>query len=210
MLTAAEVMASGPVMAVLTLDKAADARPVARALLAGGVRALEVTLRTPAALRAIEALAALDGAIVGAGTVLSPDDAAHAVGAGARFLVSPGFRPALADAARSLAVPWLPGVATAGEIMTARDAGFDDLKFFPAETSGGAGAVAAFAGPFPTVRFCPTGGISAANAPDYLRLANVACVGGSWLAPPALVAEQNWPEIESRARAAAALKSVLR
>lgn len=205
MLSAADVMASGPVLAVLTLDKAADAPPVARALLAGGVRALEVTLRTPESLRAIEALAALDHAIVGAGTVLSADDAARAASAGARFLVSPGFRPALADAARALALPWLPGVATATEIMAARDAGFEDLKFFPAETSGGAPAIAAFAGPFPTVRFCPTGGISAANAPGYLRLANVACVGGSWLAPPALVAERNWSEIEARAGAAAAL-----
>ncbi|NWG53188.1 MAG: bifunctional 4-hydroxy-2-oxoglutarate aldolase/2-dehydro-3-deoxy-phosphogluconate aldolase [Hydrogenophilaceae bacterium] len=205
MLTSAELMRAGPVMAVLTLEAAADAVPVARALLAGGIRALEVTLRTPEALRAIEALSGVDGALAGAGTVLCVDDAARAAAAGARFLVSPGFRPALADAARRLALPWLPGVATASEIMAAREAGFDDLKFFPAETSGGAAAVAAFAGPFPMARFCPTGGITQANAPRYLALANVACVGGSWLAPRDLVARRDWAEIEARARAAAAL-----
>lgn len=198
------ILGSGPVIAVLTIDDAADALPIAEALLAGGVRVMEVTLRTAAAADAITAMRRADRAIVGAGTVLNAADAARAIDAGATFLVSPGLSDAVIGAAK---VPLLPGVATSTEIMRALDAGLTSLKFFPAEAAGGASAVAAYAGPFPRVRFCPTGGITPALAPSYWRLANVACVGGSWLAPKDVVARKDWREIS--ARAAAALASAL-
>lgn len=200
-----EIMAIGPVIPVLVIDDAAHAVPLARALVAGGVRVLEVTLRTPAALDAIRAMAGVEGAVVGAGTVLNPRDAERAVTAGARFLISPGLTDPLAKAARDLAVPLLPGVANASDIMRGLDQGLTAFKFFPAETSGGAPAVKAFGGPFGEVMFCPTGGISLATAPSYLSLANVACVGGSWLVPPDAVGKGNWARITALAQAAAAL-----
>jgi 2-dehydro-3-deoxyphosphogluconate aldolase/(4S)-4-hydroxy-2-oxoglutarate aldolase len=201
------LMGLSPVIPVLVIEDEADAAPLARALAAGGVRALEVTLRTPAALAAIHAIAAeVPEATVGAGTVLNGRDLDAAVEAGARFIVSPGLTEGLAKAAVAARLPFLPGVATASEVMQGLDLGLSRFKFFPAETSGGAAAVAAFAGPFPTLRFCPTGGICAANAGDYLRLSNVACVGGSWLAPRDLVRAGEWAKIEALARAASGLR----
>jgi len=200
------VMKAGPVIAVLVVERAEDALPLARALVAGGVTTLEITLRTAAALDAIRAIAGeVENALVGAGTVLFPADAKAAKAAGAGFAVSPGLIPDLAKACRHEGLPLLPGVATASEIMAGLELGFDRLKFFPAETSGGAAAVKAFAGPFAKVRFCPTGGITPANAPDYLRLPNVDCVGGSWLAPADAVRAGDWGRIEALARGAAAL-----
>ena len=201
-----EVLAAGPVIPVLAIERAGDAVPLARALLAGGLRTLEVTLRTPAALDAIRRIAGeVQGAIVGAGTVLSPTDMEAARTAGARFAVSPGLTPAVARAAEAEGLPLLPGVATASEIMRALELGLTRLKFFPAETSGGPAAVKAFAGPFARARFCPTGGVTLANARGYLALPNVACVGGSWLAPADAVASGDWARIEALAREAAAL-----
>jgi 2-dehydro-3-deoxyphosphogluconate aldolase/(4S)-4-hydroxy-2-oxoglutarate aldolase len=200
------LMGLAPVIPVLVIDEEAHAVPLARALAAGGVRALEVTLRTPAALAAIrEIAAAVPEATVGAGTVLNAKDLDAAVGAGARFIVSPGLTDGLAAAAVAARVPLLPGVATAGEIMRGLDLGLTRFKFFPAETSGGAAAVAAFGGPFPNIRFCPTGGIKLSNARDYLSLANVGCVGGSWLAPKDKLRAGDWAGIEQLARDAAAL-----
>jgi len=204
MATIDEVMAAGPVIPVLVIARAEDAVPLARALLAGGVRTLEVTLRTPAALDAIRRIAAeVEGALVGAGTVLNPKDLDAAREAGATFAVSPGLTDALARAVAGF--PLLPGVATGSEIMRGLEHGLTRFKFFPAETSGGAAAVKAFAGPFAAVRFCPTGGISLANARDYLSLPNVACVGGSWLAPAEAVRDGDWGRIEALAREAAVL-----
>lgn len=200
------VMDAGPVIAVLVVEKVEDALPLARALVAGGVRTLEITLRTAAALPAIEAIAGeVENALVGAGTVLFPADARAAKAAGAGFAVSPGLIPDLASACRDEGLPLLPGVATASEIMAGLELGFDRFKFFPAETSGGAAAVKAFAGPFAKVRFCPTGGITLANARDYLALPNVACVGGSWIAPADAIRSGDWGRIEALAREAAAL-----
>jgi 2-dehydro-3-deoxyphosphogluconate aldolase/(4S)-4-hydroxy-2-oxoglutarate aldolase len=201
------VLALGPVVPVLVIEREADAEPLARALVEGGVRALEVTLRTPAALPAIRRIAeAVPGAVVGAGTVLHPRDVEAAASAGARFIVSPGLSERIVHAADEAKIPCLPGVATGTEIMAGLELGLSRFKFFPAETSGGAPAVAAFAGPFADVRFCPTGGISLERAPHYLGLGNVACVGGSWLAPKAALAAQDWPRIEALAREAAALQ----
>jgi 2-dehydro-3-deoxyphosphogluconate aldolase/(4S)-4-hydroxy-2-oxoglutarate aldolase len=194
------------VIAVLVVERAEDAVPLARALTAGGVRTLEITLRTAAALDAIRAIAEeVEDVLVGAGTVLFPADARAAKAAGAGFAVSPGLTPDLAQAARDHGLPLLPGVATASEIMAGLELGFDRFKFFPAETAGGAAAVKAFAGPFARARFCPTGGITPSNAADYLALGNVACVGGSWLAPAEAVRAGDWARIEALARAAAAL-----
>lgn len=199
-----EILTHAPVIPVLTIDRAEHAVPLARALLSGGLPVLEVTLRTEAALEAITMIAAaLPEAIVGAGTVLTPDDAARAEQAGAAFLVSPGASPILFEALADR--PWLPGVATASEAMRAREAGLRALKFFPAETSGGAPALAALAAPLADLRFCPTGGIGAENASRYLALPNVACVGGSWVAPKAIVAAGDWAEVERLAREAASL-----
>ena len=201
------LMGLSPVIPVLVIEEEAHAVPLARALAAGSVRALEVTLRTPAALAAIRAIAReVPEATVGAGTVLNARDLEAAAEAGARFIVSPGLTPELAEAAVAARLPFLPGVATATEIMRGLDLGLTRFKFFPAETSGGAAAVAAFGGPFPGLRFCPTGGISAANASDYLKLANVACVGGSWLAPKEAVRASDWVRMEALARAASQLR----
>lgn len=192
-----------PVIPVLVVDDVAHARPLAQALVTGGLTVLEVTLRTPAALAVIAEMAKVPGAIVGAGSVLSPDDLAAATSAGARFIVSPGLTPKLGEAAIAAGLPFLPGVATAGEVLGAIEMGFSRLKFFPATAAGGLPTLRALAAPFGNVRFCPTGGITAATAPDWLTEPMVACVGGSWIAARG---ETDWAAIEARAHAAAALK----
>jgi len=202
-----DIMTLAPVIPVLTVANAADSVPLARALVAGGLPALEVTLRTPAALDAIRAMCDIEGAVVGAGTALNGDDVAAAFAAGARFIVSPGLTESVAERAAELGVPLLAGVATAADIMRGLDLGLDRFKFFPAVPAGGLATLKAFAGPFARVRFCPTGGITLQSAPEFLALENVACVGGTWIAPPDLVARGDWTEIESRARAAAALRT---
>lgn len=196
-----------PVIPVIRIERAADAAPLARALAAGGLRAIEITLRTPDALEAIRRVAAeVPEAIVGAGTILNPAQFQQAAAAGSKFIVSPGLTQALIDAAVDSPVPLLPGAITPGEIMTARDAGIDFLKFFPAEQAGGAAFLKALASPIADVKFCPTGGVSASNAPDYLSLPNIVCVGGSWVAPDAYVKEGRWAEIEALAREANKLR----
>jgi len=196
----------GPVIPVIVIERAEHAVPMARALFEGGVRVLEVTLRTPAALAAIAAIArSIPDVIVGAGTVRSDADARAALAAGARFAVSPGFSPRVAAACRETGLALLPGVATASEVMLAADHGFRFLKFFPASAAGGTAMLKAWASVFADVSFCPTGGITAASAPDYLALANVKVVGGSWLTPPDALASADWPRIERLAREAASL-----
>ena len=179
------VLTRAPVVPVLIIDRLEDAVPLGTALVNGGLPALEVTMRTPVALEAIRAMSAIPGAIVGAGTVLDAEQARAAVAAGARFLVSPGSTTELIDAAIALGVPILPGVATASEAMVARDKGLRVLKFFPAGPAGGPNYLKALASPLQEIQFCPTGGVSLDNAGDYLKLANVVCVGGSWVAPAA-------------------------
>jgi len=202
------LMNSGPVIPVIEIDHEDDALPLGEALLKGGVRVLEITLRTRAALGAIERLAkGLPDAIVGAGTVLAPKDVKNAKDAGAQFAISPGLTRDLAETCTALRLPLLPGAVTATEIMIARDMGFRHFKFFPAGSSGGAAAVKALGGPFADIVFCPTGGISAETAPAYLSLPNVACVGGSWIAPKALIAEKNWAKITELAAATRGLKA---
>ena len=197
----------GPVIPVIVIEREADALPLARALLAGGVRVLEITLRTPAALPAIEAIArALPDAIVGAGTVLNAEDARRAQEAGAVFAVSPGYTHAVGAACRALGLPLLPGVATSGEIMAALADGYDFLKLFPAQAVGGVGLLKAWASPFGAVGFCPTGGITAQSASDYLALPNVRCVGGSWLTPPDAVGAGDWARITEQAQATHAMR----
>jgi 2-dehydro-3-deoxyphosphogluconate aldolase/(4S)-4-hydroxy-2-oxoglutarate aldolase len=202
-MTIDEIMGLAPVIPVLVVDDVAHAIPLARALVAGGLPVLEVTLRTPAALDVIAAMATVPGAVVGAGTVLSPQDLALAADAGARFIVSPGLSEPLAAAARASGLPFLPGVATASDIIRALDQGFNRLKFFPATANGGLPALKAMASVFGAVRFCPTGGITEASAPDWLAETAVACVGGSWIAKRG---ETDWAAITARAQAAAALK----
>jgi 2-dehydro-3-deoxyphosphogluconate aldolase/(4S)-4-hydroxy-2-oxoglutarate aldolase len=205
----AELPDLGRVIAVVTVDKPADAVPLAEALCAGGVRAIEVTLRTAAGFAAIERIAkGCESAIVGAGTVRSAADFGAARSVGARFAVSPGFTPTLAAAAAVSGLPWLPGVATASEILLAREAGYSMLKFFPAEAAGGVRALRAFAAVFRDARFCPTGGVSAENLRAYLELPNVTCVGGTWLAPAALVTARQWQEIQELAREAQRLAGI--
>lgn len=177
------IMNAAPVIPVLVIERVEDAVPIARALVEGGLPVLEVTLRTPAALEAIRAMKAVEGAIVGAGTVLNPEQLAQAVEAGAEFAVSPGLTRRLGEAAADSPIPLLPGVATAGEIMRALDLGFTRLKFFPAVAAGGIAALKGHSAVFGAVRFCPTGGITLGTAPDWLALPAVACVGGSWLVP---------------------------
>jgi 2-dehydro-3-deoxyphosphogluconate aldolase/(4S)-4-hydroxy-2-oxoglutarate aldolase len=201
-----ELARHGPVIPVIVIERAEHALPMARALFDGGVRVLEVTMRTPAALAAIAAIAqSIPDVIVGAGTVRSDADARAALAAGARFAVSPGFSPRVAAACREIGLALLPGVATASEVMLAADHGFRFLKFFPASAAGGTAMLKAWASVFADISFCPTGGITAASAPDYLALANVAVVGGSWLTPPDALAAVDWPRIESLAREAASL-----
>jgi len=198
----------GPVIPVIVVEQLEHAVPMARALLAGGVRVLEVTLRSEAALAAIAAIArAVPQAIVGAGTVRSAADAHAARGAGARFAVSPGWSANVAAACRDLRLALLPGVASASEVMAAAENGHRLLKFFPAAAAGGPALLKAWAGPFADIAFCPTGGITAASAPEYLALANVRVVGGSWLTPPDALASEDWPRIERLAREAAALSA---
>jgi 2-dehydro-3-deoxyphosphogluconate aldolase/(4S)-4-hydroxy-2-oxoglutarate aldolase len=206
-LTALDVMRDAPVIPVIVLDEVAQAVPLARALLAGGIRMLEVTLRTPVALACIEAIAReLPEAVVGAGTVRSAADAQAASIAGARFAVSPGYTHAVGQACRDLNLPLLPGVATGSEIMAAQQDGLNELKFFPAMQAGGLAMLKAWQGPFGDVRFCPTGGVNAANAAEFLALSNVACVGGSWLTPADAVTAGDWARITALASAAAALQ----
>ena len=194
------------VVAVVTIERATDALPLAAALSAGGVRVIEITLRSEAARAAIEAVTkARPEVIVGAGTVRDARSLRGARDAGAQFVVSPGFTPALHAAAAAAALPWLPGVATASEILLAQEAGHALLKFFPAEAAGGPRALRAFAAVFPEVKFCPTGGVTAENVRGYLELPNVACVGGAWLAPPALIATQDWAKIQELASKAVEL-----
>lgn len=201
------IMEAQPVIPVLKIARVEDAAPLARALAQGGLPAVEITLRTPAALEAIRVVAAeVPEAIVGVGTVLDARQFEAATAAGARFVVSPGFTPELREAAAANGAPLLPGAITPSEIMAAAEAGYSLLKFFPAEQAGGAAFLKALASPFAGTRFCPTGGIGAANAADYLALANVVCVGGSWVAPDALVTAGKWGEIAALARQAAALK----
>lgn len=202
-MTIDEIMGLAPVIPVLVVDDVAHAIPLAHALVAGGLPVLEVTLRTPAALAVIAAMATVPGAVVGAGTVLSPQDLALAAEAGSRFIVSPGLSDPLGAAARASGLPFLPGVATASDIIRALDQGFNRLKFFPATASGGLPALKAMASVFGAVRFCPTGGITEASAPDWLAQPAVACVGGSWVAGRG---ETDWAAITARAKAAAALK----
>jgi 2-dehydro-3-deoxyphosphogluconate aldolase/(4S)-4-hydroxy-2-oxoglutarate aldolase len=203
----ASIMALSPVIPVLTVASVDDGLGQAKALVAGGLFAIEVTLRTPSALGAIAAIAkSVPGAVVGAGTIVSVEQIDGAVGAGARFLVSPGASPALAEAAAQAPVPFLPGCATASEAMALRELGFRALKLFPAEAVGGAKLLASLAAPLPDLRFCPTGGIDAAKAPEYLKLPNVACVGGSWMLPKAALTAGDYATVETLSREAAGLK----
>jgi 2-dehydro-3-deoxyphosphogluconate aldolase/(4S)-4-hydroxy-2-oxoglutarate aldolase len=193
------------VIPVLTVDDAGRAVELARALAAGGLGLIEITLRTPGALAALGAIArALPNVGVGAGTVRDPEQAKAAIDAGARFIVSPGMTPRLVEAAETWSVPFLPGAVTASEVMALADLGYRFLKFFPAESSGGVGAVKALGAPLADITFCPTGGIDATKARTYLALPNVACVGGSWVAPADAVAAGDWPAITALARAARA------
>lgn len=206
MLTSLQVMQDAPVIPVIVLNDVAHAVPMARALLAGGIRMLEITLRTPQALACMKAIAnEVEGAVVGAGTVRSPQDAAAAVKAGARFAVSPGYTTAVGQACKDLGLPLLPGVATGSEIMMAQEGGYTELKFFPAMQAGGPGMLKAWSGPFFDVKFCPTGGVTQQNANDLLSLPNVACVGGSWLVPADALAKGDWARIEALAREATQL-----
>ncbi|MBC7601402.1 MAG: bifunctional 4-hydroxy-2-oxoglutarate aldolase/2-dehydro-3-deoxy-phosphogluconate aldolase [Ramlibacter sp.] len=205
-LTPLEVMNDAPVIPVIVLNDVAHAVPLARALVAGGIRMLEVTLRTSVALACIEAIARdVPEAVAGAGTVRSAADAKAASLAGARFAVSPGYTHAVGQACKDLWLPLLPGVATGGEIMAAQEDGYNELKFFPAMQAGGAAMLKAWHGPFGEVRFCPTGGVTASNAAELLALPNVACVGGSWLTPADAVASGDWARITRLAREAVAL-----
>lgn len=205
-LTALGVMRDAPVIPVIVIHDLAHAVPLARALVAGGIRMLEVTLRTPQGLAAIEAIAReVPEAVAGAGTVRTAADVDAVLRAGARFAVSPGYTSAIGRAARDAGLPLLPGIATGSEILQAQDDGFSAVKFFPALQAGGSAMLKAWGGPFGDVRFCPTGGISAANAAEFLALPNVECVGGSWLTPADAVAAGDWKRIEALAREAAAL-----
>ena len=206
-LSAEDVMRDAPVIPVIVLNDVRHAVPLARALLAGGIRMLEVTLRTPQALACIEAIAReVPEAVVGAGTVRSAADAIAASKAGARFAVSPGFTPAVGRQCRDLDLPLLPGVASGSEIMLAQEEGFKALKFFPAVQAGGMPMLKAWQGPFGDVMFCPTGGIHAGNAHEFLAQPNVACVGGSWLVTGDALARGDWSSITSLAQAACALQ----
>ena len=202
-----EIVGLAPVIPVLTINELEHAVPLARALAAGGLRVLEITMRTPVALAAIEAMRkAVPDAVVGVGTLTRAMDFAAADRAGAQFGVTPGLTPELASAARGARFPLLPGVMTPTELIAARNAGFSVLKLFPADQAGGIGMLKALGAPFPDVLFCPTGGISRETAPDFLALPNVVCVGGSWVAPRAMLEAGDWAGIEALARDAASLK----
>lgn len=202
-MTIAEICRLAPVVPVLIVDDLTQAAPLARALVAGGLRALEITMRTPVALDAMRAMAdAAPEGVVGAGTLRTPADVTAAVAAGARFGVSPGFSPAVLDAADAAGLPMLPGVATPTEAMAAAERGLDILKFFPAEANGGIPVLKAWASPLEGLHFCPTGGIGPRNAADYLALPNVICVGGSWVAPNRMIEAGDWDQITALSRAA--------
>lgn len=200
------VLEGQPVIPVLKIERLADAVPLARALVNGGLPAIEVTLRTPDALESIRLIAAeVEGAIVGAGTVLTARHYDQCEAAGAKFIVSPGTTQELLDAAHDSKVPFLPGAVTPSEIMAMREEGYSVLKFFPAEQAGGAAFLKSLSSPLAGIRFCPTGGVSTGNVASYLGLPNVICVGGSWVAPDSLVDAQDWPAIEALAHEAAGL-----
>lgn len=202
-----DILKAGPVMPVIVLNELRHAVPLAQALVAGGIRVLEVTLRTPVALDSVRAIrAAVPEAIVGVGTVTTSENLLAAITAGAQFGVSPAATPALLDAVRKSGLPFLPGTMTPSEVLAARDAGFRALKLFPAAPVGGIPLLKALASVFSDVLFCPTGGIDAASAHGYLALPNVACVGGSWLAPPAMIGAGDWAGITELARAAGRLR----
>ena len=202
---AEKICALAPVISVLVVKDPAIAQPLAKALVAGGLPALEVTLRTPAALEVIAEMAKVEGGVVGAGTLLSPKDVTDAIAAGAQFGVSPGATDMLLEACEAAELPLLPGAATSTEVMRLLERGYRVQKFFPAEANGGAPALKAIGAPLPQVRFCPTGGVTPANAPSYLGLSNTLCVGGSWVAPQALIDVGAWEAITDLARTAAAL-----
>ena len=202
-----KILQVAPVVPVMVVDRLEDAVPLAKALYTGGLKVLEITLRTPVALDAISAMveALPDDAVIGAGTIVTPDDLKKAVAAGSTFLVSPGTTPELIEAAKASDIPLLPGIATPSEAMNLLAHGFTHMKFFPAEAAGGVPMLKSIGGPLPQITFCPTGGINLAKAPEYLKLPNVACVGGTWMAPKELIAEKRWDEIETLAREAAQL-----
>ena len=207
MADASGVLRVSPVIPVVTIDDPQDAVPLARALVDGGVEVIELTLRTDSALTSLKLIAEeVPDILVGAGTILTPGQADSAVQAGATFLVSPGVTPALLTHMLALDVPVLPGVATVGEVMAVLEAGLDAMKFFPAGPAGGPSYLAAIGAPIPHVQFCPTGGISLATAPDYLKLPNVSCVGGSWLTPAAAVDAKDWGRITALSAQVAALR----
>jgi 2-dehydro-3-deoxyphosphogluconate aldolase/(4S)-4-hydroxy-2-oxoglutarate aldolase len=198
-----EIMMLSPVMPVIAIDDASEAVNLARALMDGGIRVLEITLRTPAALEAIRVISEeVEGAVVGAGTVLNAEDLRRVQEAGAAFAISPGITPELLREASETDLPFLPGVATASEIMQGMDAGLERFKLFPASSAGGVAALGSFAGPFPGVKFCPTGGIGASDFTEYLALKNVLCVGGSWVAPVRLIRAGEYDRITALSRAA--------
>ncbi|CAM5257814.1 2-dehydro-3-deoxy-phosphogluconate aldolase OS=Streptomyces alboniger OX=132473 GN=eda PE=3 SV=1 [Streptomyces alboniger] len=201
------VLDLAPVIPVVVVQDAADAVPLARALVAGGLPAIEVTLRTPAALDAIRAIAAqVPDAVVGVGTLITPEQVRESVAAGARFLVSPGWTDVLLTAMRESGVPFLPGVSTTSEVVALLERGVSEMKFFPAEPAGGTAYLKALAGPLPQARFCPTGGIGPGNAPEYLALPNVGCVGGTWMLPQDAIEARDWQRVETLARAASGLR----
>ncbi|MFF1723539.1 bifunctional 4-hydroxy-2-oxoglutarate aldolase/2-dehydro-3-deoxy-phosphogluconate aldolase [Streptomyces sviceus] len=203
----ASLLDIAPVVPVVVIADASDAVPLARALVAGGLPAIEVTLRTPAAPDAIRAIAEeVPDAVVGAGTVITPGQVRESVAAGARFLVSPGWTDVLLEAMRGSGVPFLPGVSTASEVVALLERGVREMKFFPAEAAGGTAYLKSLSGPLPRARFCPTGGIGAGNAPEYLSLPNVGCVGGTWMLPADAVAARDWGRVERLAREASRLR----
>lgn len=207
-LTSLDVMQDAPVIPVIVLTDVNHAMPLARALVAGGIRMLEVTLRTPVALACIERIAKeVPEAVAGAGTVRTPAEAQAAARAGARFAVSPGFTNTVGSACRDNGLPLLPGVATGSEIMMAQEAGYTELKFFPAMQAGGPAMLKAWGGPFFDVKFCPTGGVSTSNAKEFLGLSNVVCVGGSWLTPAQAMQRGDWAQITALAAQASSLSS---
>jgi 2-dehydro-3-deoxyphosphogluconate aldolase/(4S)-4-hydroxy-2-oxoglutarate aldolase len=202
-----DIMYTSPVVPVMVINKLEHAVPLAHALVEGGLKVLEITLRTPIALDAIKRIKAeVPGAIVGAGTVINVDTLQKAIDAGSEFIVSPGVTESLIDAAIESGVPILPGVISPSEVMRLMEKGITEMKFFPAEAAGGIPMLKSIGGPLPQVTFCPTGGISLKNAADYLALSNVACIGGSWMAPADLVDKEDWDEIKRRATEAAALR----
>lgn len=200
------ILSLAPVVPVIILDDVSKARPLAEALVAGGLPALEVTMRTPNALKVMEEMGKVTGAIVGSGTVRSAAQMQQSVDVGCRFMVSPGISPRILDAADDIGIPLLPGIATPSEAMTAAERGYSFLKFFPAEANGGAPVLKAFASPLADITFCPTGGIDPAKARTYLGLSNVICVGGSWIMPADALENGDWSRIEALAREASALR----